>query len=123
MRQALLKDFVPLNLGLSHVSREEVINHHTRKLAQSLFTESDDKVILVLDGTYIYIQKSNNFQFQRRSYSVHKGKPLVKPMVIVTTTGYFVTVMGPYLADSRNNDASILNHIMNSNVEQIKNLG
>ena len=75
---------------------------------------------MVLDGTYIYINKSNSFQFQRRSYSMHKGRPVVKPMVIVSTTGYYISVLGPYFADSKNNDASILNQIINNNVEEIK---
>ena len=41
-------------------------------------------------------------------------------MVVVTTTGYFVTVVGPYLSDAKNNDASILKHMINTNVEDIK---
>ena len=125
VRKLLMQWFVPLNLGLNHISRQDIIEHHTRPLAQSLFGSSGDgdnpKLILVLDGTYIYIQKSNNFAFQRRSYSVHKGRNLIKPMVIVTTTGYFVTIVGPYLADGKNSDASILKHIMQSNVEDVVN--
>lgn len=120
VRQVLMQEFVPSNLGFSHVSREEVINNHTRVLAQSLLAENNEQAILVLDGTYIYINKSNNFQFQRRSFSMHKGRPLVKPMVIVTTTGYYVSVLGPYFADNKNNDASILNHILKNNIEEIK---
>lgn len=41
-------------------------------------------------------------------------------MVVVTTTGYFVSILGPYLADRSNNDASILSHIINSNAESIR---
>ncbi|XP_063418005.1 uncharacterized protein LOC134700555 [Mytilus trossulus] len=41
-------------------------------------------------------------------------------MVVVTTTGYFVTVLGPYFADCKNNDAAILKHMLNTNVEDIK---
>ena len=52
---------------------------------------------------------------------MHKGRPLVKPMVIVTTSGYFISVIGPYLANSKNNDASILHHIIKNNIEEIKN--
>jgi len=51
---------------------------------------------------------------------MHKGRPLIKPMVVVSITGYFVTVVGPYLSDSKNNDASILKHMLNTNVEDIK---
>jgi hypothetical protein len=112
--------FVTNNLGFNHVSREQIINEHTRPLAQTLFGDmTGTQAILVLDGTYIYITKSGNFQFQRQSFSIHKGRPLVKPMVIVSTTGYFVSVVGPYIA--KNNDASILNHIMKQNVEDIRN--
>lgn len=50
---------------------------------------------------------------------MHKGRPLVKPLIIVSTTGYYLSVMGPYLA--RNNDASILKHVVKSNIENICN--
>ncbi|XP_062619312.1 uncharacterized protein LOC134280876 [Saccostrea cucullata] len=120
VRQVLMNNLVPQNLGFHHVSREKVIKDHTRPLAASLFGTTGEEAILVLDGTYIYIDKSSNFHFQRRSYSVHKGRPLLKPMVIVTTSGYFVSVLGPYLSDFKNNDASILTHIIKTNVEDIK---
>ena len=42
-------------------------------------------------------------------------------MVIVTTTGYIVTIFGPFFSDFHNNDASILKHIMLSNYEDILN--
>ena len=77
VRKALMNPFVPSKLGFSHITREEVIRNHTRPLAQSLFGDNT-QAIIVLDGTYIFIEKSNNFVFQRRSYSMHKGRPLVK---------------------------------------------
>ncbi|VDI02501.1 Hypothetical predicted protein [Mytilus galloprovincialis] len=116
----LMQTFVPKHLGFNHISRENLIENHTRPLAQTLFGNEFNPAILVIDGTYIYIQKSGQFQFQRRTFSMHKHRPLVKPMVFVTTTGYFVSVMGPYLADSKNNDANILKHIIASDNEQIK---
>lgn len=42
----------------------------------------------------------------------------MKPMVIVSTTGYFISIIEPYFA--KDNDASILNHIMKSNIEDIR---
>ncbi|XP_061191029.1 uncharacterized protein LOC133199199 [Saccostrea echinata] len=39
-------------------------------------------------------------------------------MIIVSTTGYFVSVSGPYIA--KNNDAMILTHIMCCNIEGIQ---
>lgn len=62
-----------------------------------------------MDGTYIYIQKSSKYTFQRKSYSIYKGRPLVKPMMIVTSDGYILDILGPFLADGKNNDAAILN--------------
>lgn len=120
VREALMRSFVPLYLGFESVTRESILCNHTRQLAKSLFCSSSDKIVLVLDGTYIYINKSNNYKFQRRTYSLHKGRPLVKPMVIVTTTGHFVNIIGPYLADGKNNDAAILNHILKSNIDDVK---
>ena len=121
-RTALMSSFVPQYLGFGHVSKREVIKNHTRPLAKELFADdiTQDPAILVLDGTYIYIQKSAIFSFQRRSFSMHKHRPLVKPMMIVSTTGYIVTVLSPYLADTKNNDAKILNHIVATNAEDMK---
>ena len=42
-------------------------------------------------------------------------------MVVVTTTGYFMAILGPYMADVKNNDGAMLNHILASNVQGIQN--
>lgn len=81
----------------------------------------DQTGILVIDGTYIYIQKSGQFEFQQSTNSMHKHRNLVKPMMFVSTTGYIVSMIGPYLCNSKNNDASILNTILKNNVEEIQN--
>ncbi|XP_056022083.1 uncharacterized protein LOC125673390 [Ostrea edulis] len=122
-RTALIRDFVPYNLGFQHITREEVIENHTRQLARDLLSDdiTSNPAILVLDGTYVYIQKSSNFAFARRSYSMHKHRPLIKPMMVVTTSGYIVSVLGPYLADSKNNDANILKHMICHNAEELRN--
>jgi hypothetical protein len=120
--RALKKRFVPEFLGFPHISREDVIERCTRPLAKELFSKNltENPAILVLDGTYIYVQKSGNFSFSRRSYSLHKHRPLVKLMLVVTTTGYIVSVLGPYLADTKNSDANILNSMIKSNAQQMK---
>ena len=121
-RQALINNFVPLHLGMQHISRTKIIEEHTRPLATTLFVSNNnnDTVVLVADGTYIYIQKSSNYSFQRRCYSVHKGRPLVKPMMFVTTTGYILDVFGPYFADSTNNDANIFTHLLKKDIRNIR---
>ena len=83
---------------------------HTRPLATELLADQLGRAILILDGTYIYCQKSANNMLQRRTYSMHKGRPLVKPMLVVTTTGYIVSCLGPYFADYQNNNAEITKH-------------
>jgi hypothetical protein len=41
-------------------------------------------------------------------------------MVIVTTTGYILSIIGPFFADGRNNDASILRNILDTNTDGIR---
>lgn len=38
-RIAMLKDFVPLNLGFNHTSRESIVDHHTTDISKQLFTD------------------------------------------------------------------------------------
>jgi hypothetical protein len=56
VRQAMLLNFVPHYLGFDHVSRQDVINKHSSPLAQRLLSEKPDTVVLVIDGTYLYVQ-------------------------------------------------------------------
>lgn len=55
------------------------------------------------------------------SFSMHKHRPLVKPMVVVSTTGYILDVFGPYYANGRNNDSNILEHILVSIIAEFCN--
>ncbi|CAF4809681.1 unnamed protein product [Rotaria magnacalcarata] len=119
-RTSLMEHFVPRYLGFQHISRQDVIDKHTRPLAARLFTKpGDNNAILILDGTYVYVQKSANNIVQRKTFSLHKGRPLIKPMMLVSTDGYIISAIGPYLANARNNDASITKHIMLNNREGI----
>jgi len=56
VRQAMLSHFVPHYLGFNHISRRNVINNHSSPLAHRLLTEKADTAVLVIDGTYLYIQ-------------------------------------------------------------------
>ncbi|CAC5371568.1 unnamed protein product [Mytilus coruscus] len=94
-RDAVKQYFTPKYLGFKHVSRENVIQNHTSPLAQTLFGDiKNTTAILVIDGTYIFIQKSGQFNFQRSIYSMHKHLNLIKPMMFVTTTGYILVDRG-----------------------------
>lgn len=81
-----MTSFVTKHLGSAHINRNEAISNHTTTFANVLLGDSkSDVAIAVADGTYIYIEKGGNYSFQKRSYSVHKGKPLLKPMMPVAT--------------------------------------
>lgn len=74
-RDALLNDFVPLNLGFDHITREDVAERNllirTNLFGNPLSPEEERKAKTICDGTYVYLQKSGNYFFQRQSYSHH----------------------------------------------------
>lgn len=108
--------------GLAIFSREQIIHDHTRPLAQELFGNGmHNPAILVVDGTYVFSSKRATTSSSNVDPTANiKTDPLVKPMVTVSTTGYIVSVLGPYFADHKNNDASILKHNFHTNMENIK---
>ena len=55
-RIALAQHFVPHNLGLEHLTRQDVIDKHMSLIASRLLTEGQDLYLHVLDGTYLNIQ-------------------------------------------------------------------
>ena len=59
VRQAMLSNFVPHYLGFNHISRQDVINNHSSPLATRLLTKHSNTAVLVIDGTYLYIQVCN----------------------------------------------------------------
>ncbi len=85
VRLALIKDFTPHHIGLQHIDRQAVLDHHQTAIATELFTTNPNQLCILMDGTYLYIQKSSNNEMQRRTYSFHKHRHLIKPMIITTT--------------------------------------
>ncbi|KAJ8720634.1 hypothetical protein PYW08_006099 [Mythimna loreyi] len=101
-RITLMQDFVPLHLGFDHLSREDVARRNLT-VPDNLFGNPDSppnerKAITICDGTYIYIQKSSNYFFQRKSYSNHKYRNLLKPFLFVCCDGHIIEVSGPHAA-------------------------
>ncbi|CAF4485536.1 unnamed protein product [Didymodactylos carnosus] len=94
---------------------------HKNAALQCDLLKGEEVAILIMDGTYMYCQKSANNSLQRCLFSLHKKRPLLKPMVICTSTGYIVSIIGSYLSDWHNNDASIATHILSLNKENIGN--
>ena len=65
---ALIQYFVPKQLGFGHITRTDMIQKHIRPLAQQLMGDDDPtKAIVILDGTYVYVQKGHNNILQRRT--------------------------------------------------------
>ena len=112
--EALVKDFVPQYLGANQRDRETFLQKN-KVFSKSLFNMNDSQLCVIVDGTYIYCQKSSNNKLQRMLYSGQKKRPFVKPFLVCCPNGYIVDVYGPYAATQ--NDASILLHILESNNE------
>ena len=89
----------------------ELLGHRT-DTAKRLYALSGENIILVLDGTYIFIQKSSNISFQRMTFSVHKHRISIKPTIAVFSDGYIRMVWGPFPGNK--SDASILNDFLNT---------
>lgn len=88
VRTALMKDFVPFHLGFQHIDHQVAIDQHQTAIATILHTTRPHQLCVVADGTYLFIQKSMDNQFQRRSFSTHKYRNLIKPMVLTTTVSF-----------------------------------
>lgn len=108
-RECLTAEFVPRHLGLDHMTREEAVARNLT-IPAHIFGGDHNAAIFVFDGTYLYVQKSSNFLFQRITYSLHKYRNLVKPFLVVCTDGYIVDVVGPYAATT--SDATIMRSLM-----------
>lgn len=111
-RNSMVEYFVPLHLGLQHMNRMEVAERNLY-IPNSLFGNpgsimNDRKAIAIMDGTYVYVQKSSNYKYQKKTYSLHKYRNLVKPFLIVCCDGHILDVLGPYPATK--SDADIIKH-------------
>lgn len=117
-RDCLENEFLPLHLGFDHITRDEVIARN-RILPNNIFgTQDHTRAIIILDGTYLFVQKSSNFLFQCESYSLHKYDNLIKPFMIVCGDGYILEVTGPY--NARTSDAEILRQVLDNHTDHME---
>lgn len=112
-RNSLLQHFVPLFLGTNCTTVQHVASKN-KIIPDGLFGNPqmppDTKpAITICDGTYIYVQSSSNYTYQKRTFSLHKHTNLVKPFLIVCCDGYILDCLGPYKATT--NDATIMAQI------------
>lgn len=109
VRVAMKEDFVYQHVNNVR-SRNELMNLNTT-IGRALFSNNDDndRVVLICDGTYIYVNKSANYGFQKLTYTDQKKRNFLKIMMCVTCDGTIIFALGPYEATL--NDASILQKI------------
>lgn len=65
-------------------------------------------LLLWMVPTYLYVQKSSNYMYQKDTYSLHKYRNLMKPFIIECCDWYIVDVVGPYPATT--SDANIMSN-------------
>lgn len=112
-RIALTESFVPNYLGFENLSRDLLLQNCT-VLSKMLHCNNNPEVLItVFDGTYIFIDKSANYDFQKDSYNGQKKRNFVRPMMCVTTNGYIIDVLGPFKAST--NDATCMKAILEKN--------
>lgn len=122
VRQSLMQRFVPTNIGFDAITRENYIARHVTEFANELYNPDPrtPRVIAIIDATYTYMPKSTNFRALRQSYSVHKGRHLVKPVLIVAPNGWILNIQGPYFSDHPNNDAAILQNEFQRDADRMR---
>ena len=73
-RQALKVSFTSSNLGFGHVTRQCIIDQHTTAISQQLICDGGkDTAMLVLDGTYIYIQVNRYLNLSLNHFSLSRN--------------------------------------------------
>lgn len=114
-RKALTNDFVPGLCGFSNLGRDFLLQNTTMSARLLHGHDDPDTVITIWDGTYIYVHKSSNYEFQKDTYSGQKKRNFLRPMVCVTTNGYIVDILGPF--EATKNDAKCMRTILNHHPE------
>jgi hypothetical protein len=107
----LTHGFVPEYLGSTAFSREQIMEENTPKM----FKELLPNVRGAVDGTYFYVEKNTVFDVQRKTYSSHKGRNLLKEMGIILPNGKFFDFIGPFFGDGDHNDEWIWKYITENN--------
>ncbi|KAF9816543.1 hypothetical protein SFRURICE_010702 [Spodoptera frugiperda] len=107
--ECLKEHFVPMHLGLTHTNVQNVASRN-RTIPEGLFGDSSmasdvKPAIVICDGTYVYVQSSSNYKYQKQTYSLHKYANLVKPFLITCCDGYILECTGPY--EATKNDSTI----------------
>lgn len=111
-RQILTDDFASRNVNYVR-DRNDIISHCS-VLSRNLFSPNDpNKTVQIWDATYLYIEKSHNYEYQKYTYNSHKKRNYVKIMMCVLTDGTIIAAFGLFKATE--NDASIAQNMLKEN--------
>lgn len=107
-REALMDEFTFQHVNNARDHADLV--QHTTTMSGKLFCDDvTDRALVICDGTYIYCNKSRNYEFQKKTYTDQKKRNFLKVMMCVASDGYIISALGPYPAVD--NDAKILRSI------------
>ena len=79
---ALSTHFVPKYLGFKHKNREDLIRENVPRFTSKVLSADAGQAVAILDGTYLYIDQPSDFGLQRKTYSSHKYRNLIKTMMV-----------------------------------------
>lgn len=114
VRKCLVTDIAAKYLNYAR-TRDDLLSHKTA-ISECLFGQGAQ---LILDGTYLYIQKSKDHTFQKVTFNNHKKRNYIKIMMGTAPDGEIIFALGPYRAVD--NDATITKQILQGNVEAMRN--
>ena len=81
-RLSLMKNFtLHHRLSVQHVDRQIAIDRYKTSIASELSTRTLKQLCTFMNETSHYIQKSNNNEMRRRTYSLLKHRHFVKSMI------------------------------------------
>ncbi|CAF1070135.1 unnamed protein product, partial [Brachionus calyciflorus] len=108
IRRAINKDFVPFFLGTTK-GRDFFLKHNNTTV-KNLHNLSTDTLAVVVDASYIRLEKSSSNHVQYMCWSEQKKDLLIKPFLVVCSDGWIIDCYGPFAANI--NDAAIFDYIL-----------
>lgn len=114
-RFALTRDFVPKYFGFRNLGRYMLLQN-TTSIARIIHAGNNPEVLMTIsDGTYIYVNKSANQEFQKVTYNKQKSRNFLRPMMCVTTNGLIIDIFGPF--EATKNDAKCMKELLEHNAD------
>lgn len=87
VRDVLKRMIVPRFINFD-MSRSDLVSHKSKTSSILFDDDCPTSAHVILDGTYIYIEKSTNQRFQKDTFNAHKMRNYIKIMMGVLTVEY-----------------------------------